>query len=253
MIVQLTINGKKLSAMKGRLLIDTARQNGFDIPSLCYHEAVSPAGNCRLCIVEIEKGGRTRIVSSCNYPVMGGENVRTDTARITTLRRSILKLLLPLAPDSKVLKKLAKRYGVKRSPFEGRVERLDCILCGLCIRVCSELAGAHAIDFSRRGAKRILTTPFGEETSACIACGACSEVCPTGAIAMEEAAVQRLRRSPGSGRWCRYHLMGISPGTICAMNYDCARCEIDQSMRSFYGGHPLIQRALGKKRMAEKL
>jgi len=242
MAVELVIDGKKVSAEAGEYLIDVAGRNRIAIPTLCHHEALPPHGACRLCIVEIESRGRKRMATSCNFPVRGGETVRTKTRKIRRLRGIVIELLLPLAPDSARLRALAREYGIKRSRFAGRVERLDCILCGLCVRVGSELAGARAIDVAARGAKKSLTTPYGQDTGECIACGACRDVCPTEAIAMEDVAVRRLRLSPGPGRWCRYHLMGIMPAALCPMNYDCARCDIDQSMRALCGGHALLRR-----------
>jgi predicted molibdopterin-dependent oxidoreductase YjgC len=238
--VELVIDGKKVSAEPGEHLIDVARRNRIAVPSLCHHPALPPQGSCRLCIVEIESAGRKRIATSCNFPVRGGEVVRTKTKKIRRLRGIVIELLLPLAPDSKQLRALALDHGIKRSRFEGKVERLDCILCGLCVRACSELAGARAIDFAARGAKKILTTPYGRDTGECIACGACRDLCPTEAITMEDAAVRRLRLSPGPERWCRYHLMGIMPAALCPMSYDCARCDMDQTMRALCGGHPLL-------------
>ena len=249
MPVEITINGRKVSARKGEYLLAVARRNGFDIPTLCHHEAVSAAGACRLCLVQIEKKGRTKIATSCNYPVSGGENIQTDNARIKRLRKTVLELLLPLAPESKTLRRLARGYGVGKSRFQAAATRTDCILCGLCVRVCRELAGASAIDFASRGSKKILTAPYGEETGACIACGACSEVCPVDSITMETLALWRLREKRGSERRCRYHFMGLAPSALCPMNYDCAHCEIDQQMRDFYGGHPLIMAALKLKNM----
>jgi bidirectional [NiFe] hydrogenase diaphorase subunit len=242
MAVELVIDGKKVSAEAGEYLIDVARRNRIAIPSLCHHESLTPQGSCRLCLVEIESRGRKRIATSCNFPVRGGEIVRTKTKKIRRLRGLVIELLLPLAPDSVLLRALAREYGIRKSRFAGRVQRIDCILCGLCVRVCSELAGARAIDFAARGAKKTLTTPYGLDTGECIACGACRDVCPTQAITMEDAAVRRLRLDPGPERWCRYHLMGIMPAALCPMNYDCARCDIDQSMRALCGGHPLLQR-----------
>ncbi|MFH1435636.1 MAG: 2Fe-2S iron-sulfur cluster-binding protein [Pseudomonadota bacterium] len=248
MIIELTINGLKVSARKGEYLLDVARRSGFDIPTLCHHEAVSSAGACRLCLVQIENTGRTKIATSCNYPVSGGENVQTDNARIKRLRKTVLELLLPLAPESTTLRRLARAHGLRKSRFQAAATRTDCILCGLCVRACKELAGANAIDFSSRGSKKMLSAPYGEETGACIACGACSEMCPVDSITMETLALMRLREKRGSERRCRYHFMGLAPSALCPMNYDCAHCEIDQQMRNFYGGHPLIMAALKLKK-----
>ena len=187
MQVTFKINGKTVKAERRENLLKVARREGFDIPGLCYHEALSPYGACRLCLVEVvEPSGRRRITTSCTYPVEEGIEVFTDSERVLRDRRMVLELLLTRAPDAPVLRELAEEMGIERPRFEPVEDGRGCILCGLCVRVCSEVIGANAIGFAGRGTRREVTTPFHIQADACIGCGACAEVCPTGVIKVED-------------------------------------------------------------------
>lgn len=195
--VKFTINGVQVEAAKGDNVLDTARRYGFEIPSLCHHEAVTPYGACRLCLVEIKKGNRTKLTTSCNYEVLEGIDVTTDSDKIRKHRAMVLELILAEALTSSRILKLAHEYGVDTSRFnrgEGDVshERDNCILCGLCARVCDEIVGVSALSFNGRGDKRGVGGPFMEEPQACIACGACAWVCPTDCIGFEERDGKRI-------------------------------------------------------------
>ncbi len=202
MTLNLTINGVRVEAEEGESLLDVARRNGFEIPSLCHHEAVAAYGACRLCLVEVTKGGRKKLTTSCNYEVLGGIEVVTESAAIRRHRAMVLELILAEAPESATVKALAAEYGVTRSRFaaSGAGEDRDgCILCGLCARVCAEVVGANALTFRKRGDNRQMGTPFVEEPQTCIACGACAWVCPTSCVGFDEQngerKVHRWKRS----------------------------------------------------------
>jgi len=139
-------------------------------------------------------GGRDprgpKLLASCNHPVESGMVVHTDSEQVRQTRRVVLELLLGQAPDSTELAKLARTYGVESTRFEPK-PRGKCILCGLCVRVCSELMGRSAISIFGRGAKREVSTPFREPTDQCQACGACAFVCPTGAVDLEAITSRR--------------------------------------------------------------
>lgn len=184
-IVKFKINGKEYEANYEESLLKIIRENGYDLPSLCYNEAVTPYGACRLCLVEVKKGKRSRITTSCNYPVQEGIEVYLDTDKVKKLRQMVLELLLARAPKAKKLWELAEKYGINQERYK-QLKILDpnnnCILCGLCERVCNEIVGAHAITFAFRGDKRDITPPFQEESALCIGCGACAYICPTEAI-----------------------------------------------------------------------
>jgi bidirectional [NiFe] hydrogenase diaphorase subunit len=193
------INGVEVEAEAGASLLDTIRRHGFEVPSLCHHEAVTPYGACRLCLVEVTKGGRKKITTSCNYEVLSGIEVATDTPEIRRHRAMVLELLLAEAPDNAHLRALAEKYGVGSSRFEREsdaaihAERGGCILCGLCVRVCAEIVGVSALCFSGRGDKRGVGGPYMQDPQACIACGACAYVCPTGAVSVrDQDGVRRI-------------------------------------------------------------
>ena len=189
-LVRFQIDGMELEAAKGEMLLPVALEHGFEIPHLCYHEAVSPYGACRLCLVEVTMGNRTRMTTSCNYPVDVGIQVATRTENVQRARRMILELLLARAQHAGQIRTMAQEAGVEGTRFRVIDEADDCILCGLCERVCREVVGANAISFVNRGDRREVAPPFGDPL-ACIACGACVYVCPTDCIKMEEHGDER--------------------------------------------------------------
>ncbi len=188
-MVSITIDGQPVEAKEGSYLLEVALDAGFEIPHLCYNESVKPYGACRLCLVEVTRKGRTRMTTSCNYPVMEGIEVSTRSERVLRARRLVIELLWAMCPGSRLLQEMAEEMGVHEVRF--RKEDKDCILCGLCSRVCDEVVGAHAIQFSSRGDRREMTTPFGAEPMTCIACGACVIVCPVNVIGMKEEGDER--------------------------------------------------------------
>jgi coenzyme F420-reducing hydrogenase beta subunit len=179
--VTIVIDGKEQQVLEGTPLLNVARQLGIDIPTLCYHKEVSPFGACRLCSVEVtNKHGRKRVVTSCNYPVEEGIVVETKSDKIFEVRQGILKLLMARCPKSVKIKNLGQEYGIQEhGMWESNIDE-DCILCGLCVRVCKELIGVSAINFAGRGVEREVTSPYHKFSDDCIGCGACALVCPTG-------------------------------------------------------------------------
>ncbi|MFX1352207.1 MAG: Coenzyme F420 hydrogenase/dehydrogenase, beta subunit C-terminal domain, partial [Promethearchaeota archaeon] len=143
-------------------------------------QALSPFGACRICSVEItDKRGRKRIVTSCNYPVYEGLEVDTKSENAIRTRKLLLELLLARCPKVDKIKNLAREYGIQKPSFWIEDEDEDCILCGLCARVCEELVGVSAINFANRGVEREVTAPYHSISDDCIGCGACAIVCPT--------------------------------------------------------------------------
>lgn len=185
-MIKFTLDGKEHEVKEGTTILEVARREGIKIPTLCYHEEMSPYGSCRLCLVEVIKRGWPSIQPSCLYPAQEGIEVITDSERVRKNRKILLELYLARSPDSEKIIELAHEYGVRDTRFEIK-EKSDCILCGLCVRACEEVSGRHAISFAHRGSKRAIQTPFGELSEFCVGCKACAFVCPTGVIEIDEA------------------------------------------------------------------
>ena len=175
-MIELILNGLPVKAEEGWTVLETAKFYGLEIPTLCHNEGLSPYGGCRLCLVEIGQEPRSKLVSSCTYPAEEGLIVRTDTQRVIETRRMMIELMLSIAPYSKQIQDLASQFGVRRLRFEIRNE--ECILCGLCIRMCNEQMDGKAIGFQKRGYKRKISTPFDKRSEECRLCGGCIYICP---------------------------------------------------------------------------
>lgn len=219
MKVTLTIDGKIVRVGKGTSLIEAAATVGTSIPTLCHHRLLKPYGACRLCVVEVVKRGRRRLVTSCNYPAEDGLEVLCDTTEVRKSRRLTLELLLARCPEVPALSEMARRLGVTSSRF--RFQRGDrCILCGLCVRVCDELVGARAIGLANRGIDREVAAPFHDVSETCIACGCCTYICPTGCIEMVPNGASMALRLSG-------HTLNE-----CTNAYRCTSCAIDNDFRT---------------------
>ncbi|OGU54928.1 MAG: hypothetical protein A2V66_02185 [Ignavibacteria bacterium RBG_13_36_8] len=175
-MINFSLNGLNAQVEKGTTILEAAKFYGFPIPTLCFMEGLSPYGACRLCVVEIGEEPRTKLVSSCTYPVEEGMKVRTASTRVIRARKMVLELLLASCPQSKVIQDLASAHHIMQQRF--KQEHEDCILCGLCVRMCKEQMMAKAIGFSGRGEKRKLGTPFNIKSEVCRLCGGCIYVCP---------------------------------------------------------------------------
>ncbi|MFZ2198531.1 MAG: 2Fe-2S iron-sulfur cluster-binding protein [Thermodesulfovibrionales bacterium] len=191
-MINIEINGKKIEAPEGTTVLEAARKEGIDIPTLCYHRALGPKGVCRLCIVEIEGPGLDHMVTtSCNCRVSEGLFVETATARIQGMRKVILNLLLSGTASTSPLKALAGSAGIRRRKY-GTVEEDKCILCGLCVYVCRESIKAGALRFETAGDNGNRVVEFvalSEEL--CIGCGTCAALCPVGAIRLVDEGAER--------------------------------------------------------------
>ena len=119
-MVTLTIDDREIQAEEGKTILEAATDNNIFIPALCYHEGVDPYGACRLCMVEITRRGRERMVASCLYTVEDGLVVKTDSPRISNVRRMVMELLLARCPDSEVLQELAGKLGIEGTRFGQR-------------------------------------------------------------------------------------------------------------------------------------
>jgi len=181
------LNGRDVEVHAGQTILDVATQENVKIPTLCHHESLEAHGGCRLCIVEAKMGKRTKMVTSCNYEVWEGLEVLTDSPRVQRNRRMTAELLLSRCPEVEMLKELAGQYGVEKARFanaeitaDGKPS--DCILCGLCVRICRDRMKASVTDFVGRGVDMVVDTPYHRGSEVCLSCGACEHVCPTGSI-----------------------------------------------------------------------
>lgn len=204
-MITIEVNGKKLVAKPGEMLLSVLRRNGIQVPTLCNLEGLSPTGACRLCVVEVE--GQRGLVPSCAFPVSDGMKIKTHSPRAVMARKTIIELLLANHPDdcnycvrngTCELQNMAHELGVRERKFVGAKNKYfidksspsivrdpaKCILCGKCVRTCEEVQGVSAIDFVNRGSRSIVGTAFGKglNVSSCINCGQCILVCPTGAL-----------------------------------------------------------------------
>ena len=192
-----SIDGKEVKAKEGQTVLEVARENGVSIPTLCWHEKLEPFGACRLCIVEVESRGSSRLVVSCVYPAEKNISVKTRSENVDRIRKMILELQLAHAPDAFILQDYAKEYGADRNRFEK--EPSFCIHCGLCVRYCNEVKKANAIGFVDRGIRKEIS--FIPEIAAkeCWGCKECFPLCPTEALQAAYVLVEALAFPPGDG------------------------------------------------------
>jgi NADH dehydrogenase/NADH:ubiquinone oxidoreductase subunit G len=194
------IDGKEITVADGKTLLEAARENGIDIPTICFHDATTANGLCRMCVVEVE--GQRVLQPACIVQAGAGMKVQTRSERVDRARRSILEMLASTMDlsESVEIQKMIAEYGadVSRFPDAERreVEVKDdnpmymrdyskCLLCWRCVQVCADDAQyTYAINFSGRGYETQIGTFFDKtipETT-CVLCGQCVAVCPTGAL-----------------------------------------------------------------------
>ena len=180
--VTLKINDTEVTVEEGTTLLVAARGAKANVPTLCYNKKLTSFGACRLCLVEIIKGGRSKLVASCVYPVEDGLEVKTESESVVKFRKGLLELLLAAAPEVKVIQNYAKRYGVETPRIQVKETNL-CILCGLCVRYCAEIKGESAIGFQGRGTNRKVAFIPEIASQVCVDCKECFSVCPTKQLA----------------------------------------------------------------------
>jgi len=174
--VTLTIDGAKVRTMQGTSVLDVALEYGICIPHLCHMPGLTAIGACRICIVEVVRHGRSKVTASCTLEAEEGMVILAHSEKILRARKNIAEMLVAEAPNSRAIQDVAVRCGVKnvRYPFENR----DCVLCGKCVRACSELWRSKSLGFVGRGSERHVSLPFQKRPNYCKRCNACIDLCP---------------------------------------------------------------------------
>ncbi len=239
-MIELTIDGQTIRTAENNSVLEAAQANGIDVPHLCYHPELSVSGGCRLCVVEVE--GQSAPAASCGMACQEGMVVRTQSRQLSEMRRDILDLFISDHPLDCVtcdkagdclLQKYAYEYGISETTHEFQLSRTlyqddnpffirdhkYCILCSRCVRVCTEVVGANAIEIVGRGFESHVATPFDGPMidSSCVYCGSCVQVCPTAAL----LPVSRL------GRGREWELDRVE--TVCG--YCGVGCHIEYALK----------------------
>ena len=192
-LISFSINGKTVSGAEGETILKVAQRSGIRIPTLCHHEAVEDEGACRLCMVEIthrDWKGWNGLVTACLYPIEPGLEVTTDGEAVLECRRNVLDLLLARCPSSPVIQDLAAAHGLQQTTLTIDEDPDNCILCGLCTRICAQM-GHHAISTVGRGVNKKVGLPLDEPSESCVGCAVCARICPTDAISFRDEPRQR--------------------------------------------------------------
>ena len=199
--VKIKINNVEYLVNEGENILSFCKTKGIDIPALCYSEALKPYGACRLCIVDV-KGGNVRqgITTSCTLTAGEGMEIVTDTEEIQNHRKILFQFYMAQAPESQTIRKLAAEYGVYETPFTKKIKVNDnlgnqCVLCGLCVRVCNDIIEKGVISYIGRGYYVKINSAYALPSDICLGCKACAEVCPTGAISFEDEGEIRVGHS----------------------------------------------------------
>jgi NADH dehydrogenase/NADH:ubiquinone oxidoreductase subunit G len=194
------MDGKEMSAEDGKTLLEVARENGVDIPTICFHEATTANALCRICVVEVE--GMRTLQPACIVRAANQMKVQTRSEKVIRARRTILEMLASTMDlsDAPEIQKMMIEYGAETNRFPDAKRRESqikddnpmfirdyskCLLCWRCVQVCAEDAQyTFAINFDGRGFETQIGTFYDRsipETS-CVLCGQCVAVCPTGAL-----------------------------------------------------------------------
>lgn len=240
-MIEIRINGISYQAEEGKTILDIARKNGIDIPTLCYMEGVSDIGSCRLCAVEVE--GFSNLLPACRTKAKDGMVIITASDRLTEYRKEMLKLILTNhnqdcmscpANGTCELQLMCNRYEVEHAEHDGNRKKIEqkmpvlagnpyitydpskCIHCQRCVNVCHNIACNGTLGNSRSGTFHIVDAPFGEnyKETECESCGNCASVCPTGALTLKREKSYRewetkkvLTTCPHCATGCQFYLV----------------------------------------------
>jgi len=189
-MVKIVIDDKHIEVPEGTTILKAAVDAGITIPTLCFNEELTPAGACRVCVVEVASEGEPDLVTACDTPVREGMVIATAGPAAERLRRTSIEMLLAQSPHSSRISTLAARYGAEKPDFD--LEAKECILCRLCVRTCREATGVEAISLVTRGPGRTEPAHVEVDWDKCIACASCAYICPTEAITAEDTGDLRV-------------------------------------------------------------
>jgi bidirectional [NiFe] hydrogenase diaphorase subunit len=217
-IITFKIDDQDVSAVLGQTVLDVARENGINLPTLCFLKGLSAVGACRMCLVEVK--GLAKLLPACVTRATEGMEVTTNSPRLQEYRKTIIELLFAernhvcavcVSNNNCELQAMACSLGVThiRVPYRNPKLHVDashtrfsldhnrCILCGRCARVCDEIEGAHTWDTMGRGIDcRVITDmnqPWGASET-CTSCGKCVHVCPTGTLTEKGRAAAEMKK-----------------------------------------------------------
>ena len=206
-MVNIIIDGQSVTTPKNTTVLAGARQAGIEIPTLCFLKDINEVASCRVCVVELN----SRLIASCTLMVEEGMNISTNTPMVREARKTVVELLLSnhkrecttcIRSECCELQQLCKDLNIRDIRYEGEksIGKVDlsscsivrdeekCILCGRCLKTCSDVQSVDAINFSHRGfttrVSALYEIPLGE--TSCINCGQCIMACPVGALYEKE-------------------------------------------------------------------
>ena len=211
--IRVSIDGKAIVCEEGTTILKAAEEAGINIPTLCHRPDLTPEGNCRVCVVEVE--GAPRLIASCHTPITEGMVIRTSTPKVLSARKTVVELLLaghrgPCVTDEcagecelhflaaeleagppRFQVKTRRSYPVEEiSPYVRR-DMSRCILCRRCVRACSQIAKKNVYSMAYRGfrSKVVVDCDVPLDTEVCRDCGICIDYCPTSALTKPKKGV----------------------------------------------------------------
>ncbi len=208
-MVKLKINNREVEAPEGSTILEAARANGIQIPTLCYLKDLTGTGACRVCKVEV-KGARS-LCAACVYPINEGMVVYTNSKKALDARRTVVELIVSnhsknclqcIRNNNCELQRLAQQVGIREEAFKGEHtapnfdevspgvvrDTSKCVLCGRCVAACEKIQGLGCLNYINRGFKTTVGPVFNKSLAEvnCMQCGQCINVCPVGALHEKE-------------------------------------------------------------------